>query len=96
LDEVYPLSQHETTLPVDIETVEYVATQTSDFIKRNSYRGVVLLNDRKLWNNTVKAAVKQAIEDKSLYFVSQDANVEGTREMLDRLEVALRKGLTMN
>lgn len=96
LDEVYPLSQHEATLPLDIETVEYVATQTSDYIKRNGYSGVVLLNDRKLWNNTVKAAVKQASEDKSLYFVSQDTNVEGTRELLDHLEVALRKGLTEN
>ncbi len=96
LDEVYPLSQHEVTLPLDLETVNYVAAQTAEFIKRGSYQAVVLLNDRKLWNDTVKEAAKQACEDKSLVFVSQDANVEGTKELLSHLEAALRKGLAEN
>jgi 7-cyano-7-deazaguanine tRNA-ribosyltransferase len=96
LDEVYPLSQHEVTLPLDLETVNYVAAQTAEYIKRSSYQGVVLLNDRKLWNDTVKESAKQACEDKSLIFVSQDANVEGTKELLGHLEAALRKGLAQN
>ena len=93
LDEVYPLSQHEVTLPLDLETVNYVAAQTAEYIKRSSYQAVVLLNDRKLWNDTVKEAAKQVCEDKSLIFVSQDANVEATKELLGHLEAALRKGL---
>src|SRR5665648_773067 len=44
LDEVYPLSQHETTLPLDLETVDYVAGQAAGYIQRNGYRSVVLLN----------------------------------------------------
>ena len=54
LDEVYPLSQHETAHPFDCETVEYVATQTAEYIKRSAYKGVVLLNDPKHWNDSIK------------------------------------------
>lgn len=96
LDEVYPLSQHEATLPLDLETVNYVAAQAADYIKRNNYKAVVLLNDRKLWKDTVKAAVKAACEEKSLCFSTQDTNIEGTREMLKHLETALLKGLAEN
>lgn len=96
LDEVYPLSQHEATSPLDLETVNYVAAQTVDYIKRGSYNAVVLLNDRKLWKDTIKEVVKAACEEKTLGFASQDTNVEGTREMLKHLEAALRKGLSEN
>ena len=64
LDEVYPLSQHEDALPLDLETVEYVANQASDYIKRSGYSGVVLFNDPKLWKDTVKAACIAAFEVK--------------------------------
>jgi len=96
LDEVYPLSQHEATLPLDIETINYVASQAASYIKNNGYTGVVVLNDRKLWKDTVKTAVLAACEEKSLYFAAQDTNVEGTREMLNHLADALRKGLSSN
>jgi len=96
LDEVYPLSQHEVTLPLDLETVNYVAVQTAEYIKRSSYQAVVLLNDRKLWNDSIKEAAKEACETKSLCFASLDANVEGTKELLGHLEAALRKGLAQN
>jgi 7-cyano-7-deazaguanine tRNA-ribosyltransferase len=96
LDEVYPLSQHEVTLPLDIETVDYVAAQTVEYIKRNNYQGIVLLNDRKLWNDTVRTAARQACEAKSLSFGSIDTNAEGTKEVLAHLEAALRKGLCEN
>ncbi len=96
LDEVYPLSQHETALPLDKETVEYVAAQTADYIKRGSYQGVVLLNDTKLWGTTVKEAAQDACTAKDMYFAAQDANMEGTREMLTHLVDAIRKGLNQN
>jgi 7-cyano-7-deazaguanine tRNA-ribosyltransferase len=93
LDEVYPLSQHEATLPLDQETVNYVATQTAEYIGRNGYVGVVFLNDRKLWGDTVKAQAKAACESKKIEFDSFDANIEGTREMLGHLEAALHRQL---
>jgi 7-cyano-7-deazaguanine tRNA-ribosyltransferase len=94
LDEVYPLSQHEASSPLDFDTLNYVALQTAEYIKRIPYRSVVLLNDRKLWGDTVKKAVKQACKEKELPFDSVDANVAGTREILTRLEDILRKHLS--
>ena len=49
LDEIYPLSQHEAALPIDLETTNYAANQTREYIKRSAYVSVVLLNDAKLW-----------------------------------------------
>jgi 7-cyano-7-deazaguanine tRNA-ribosyltransferase len=93
LDEVYPLSQHETTLPLDAETVDYVAKQTAEYIQRSSYQGVTILNDRKLWDDTVKEACQQACVAKAIGFESIDANSEGTRELLTHLKAMLRKQL---
>jgi 7-cyano-7-deazaguanine tRNA-ribosyltransferase len=94
LDEVYPLSQHETALPLDLETVNYVAAQTAQYIQRNSYRSVVLLNDQKLWSDTVKGACQVACETKGLAFGVVDAHMDGTKEMLVQLEEILRSQFT--
>jgi 7-cyano-7-deazaguanine tRNA-ribosyltransferase len=93
LDEVYPLSQHETALPLDLETVEYVAAQTAEYIKRNRYLGVVLLNDKKLWSDTVRKASEQACKERSVAFDSVETNVESTKEMLNHLASVIRKQL---
>jgi 7-cyano-7-deazaguanine tRNA-ribosyltransferase len=94
LDEVYPLSQHEAALPLDLETVDYVARQTREYIERMAYASVVLLNDAKLWKNTVEKACKSACKAKGLAFDSVDAGVEGSKEILIRLENILRKQLS--
>jgi len=93
LDEIYPLSQHETALPLDLETVKYVAVQAAEYIKRSNYRGVVLLNDKKLWNDTVKKASQQACEEQLVAFDSVETNMESTKEMLNHLASAIRKQL---
>ena len=59
LDEIYPLSQHESALPLDLETINYVANQCADYIKRQGYSGVVLFNDPKLWRETIKVPAKR-------------------------------------
>jgi 7-cyano-7-deazaguanine tRNA-ribosyltransferase len=94
LDEVYPLSQHEVALPLDLETVDYVASQTREYIKRTAYTGVVLLNDAKLWKDTVKKACKSACRSKGLAFDSVDADAKGSKEILVRLENILRRQLS--
>ena len=94
LDEVYPLSQHEAALPLDLETMNYVASQTREYIKRTPYAGVVLLNDAKLWKDTVKKACRSACRAKGLAFDSVDADVEGSKEILIRLENILRRQLS--
>ncbi len=94
LDEVYPLSQHETAHPFDLETVEYVASQTAWYIMRSTYKSVVLLNDPKHWADTVKKTVKSACGTKGLPFDSVDANVQGSREIFSQLESFLRERLS--
>ena len=94
LDEVYPLSQHEAALPLDLETVDYVAGQTREYIRRTAYTGVVLLNDAKLWKDTVKKACRSACRAKGLAFDSVDADVEGSKEILIRLENILLRQLS--
>jgi 7-cyano-7-deazaguanine tRNA-ribosyltransferase len=93
LDEVYPLSQHETAHPLDCETVDYVAIQTAEYIKRSTYTSVVLLNDPKHWSATVKKACTKACKTADLPFCSVDANVQGSREIFSCLENILREQL---
>ena len=68
LDEVYPLSQHETALPLDKETTEYVAEQVSGYVTRMKYKQIVLVNDRQNWGKTVVTACRKACARKGLEF----------------------------
>ena len=60
LDEVYPLSQHETAMPLDKETIQYVAEQTTEYIKRTKPKNVTFIHDPKNWNNAILREVKKA------------------------------------
>jgi len=93
LDEVYPLSQHEASHPFDLETVSYVASQTAEYIKRSSYKSVVLLNEPKRWMDKVKEACTKSCEEADLPFNSVDANIAGSREIFYRLENILLEHL---
>ncbi len=94
LDEVYPLSQHDTALPLDLETINYVANQTSQYIKGTSYGCIVLLNDGKLWKDTIKKACEKACKAKRVAFDSVDAHVLASKEILTSLENILRRQLS--
>lgn len=94
LDEVYPLSQHEIALPLDTETVDYVADQVASYIEKSAYECVVLINDPKLWSDKIKKKCRSTCRKKALAFDYVDADVEGTKEILSRLEKILRKHLS--
>jgi 7-cyano-7-deazaguanine tRNA-ribosyltransferase len=93
LDEVYPLSQHEAAHPFDLETMNYVANQTAEYIERSPYQSVALLNDPKHWSDIVKKAAQKACSTKSLEFDSVEASLQGSKEIFSRLEAILRKQL---
>jgi predicted RNA-binding protein len=59
LDETYPLSQHETAMPLDKETVEHVATQMTEYIQNARYETVILVHDPQNWNNAILDACKR-------------------------------------
>jgi 7-cyano-7-deazaguanine tRNA-ribosyltransferase len=66
LDEVYPLSQHETAMPLDKETREYVAEQVAEYISSAYYKTVVLFDDPENWNKTIQTACKKACKQKNI------------------------------
>jgi 7-cyano-7-deazaguanine tRNA-ribosyltransferase len=94
LDEVYPLSQHETALPLDKETIDYVACQVADYVKRTHYKTIVLLNNSQHWDDTVRKACSKTCLQKGIRFEQMDVSAEGTKNILVRLEMILRKNLS--
>jgi len=93
LDEVYPLSQHETVVPPDKETMEYVANQTLDYINRSDYEGVVLLSSEG-WQNTLQDKAKQACRKRGIPFKYLSFDGKLAKTMLIRLTKTLQKMLS--
>jgi 7-cyano-7-deazaguanine tRNA-ribosyltransferase len=94
LDEVYPLSQHETALPLDVEAIDYVAHQVSEYILRTHYSTVVLLHDPQQWGDSVKRQCDKACQKNGIAFEAVDIRAEGSKNILTRLEMILRKHLS--
>ncbi|MDR2699671.1 MAG: tRNA guanosine(15) transglycosylase TgtA [Nitrososphaerota archaeon] len=95
LDEVYPLSQHETALPLDRETIEYVAEQTVAYIKQMPYSSVTMLNSSKLWDNHIEKAVQNACKEKGITFDAIEANKDSSdKQLINNLKTALLKQLS--
>ncbi|MCW4007378.1 MAG: tRNA guanosine(15) transglycosylase TgtA [Candidatus Bathyarchaeota archaeon] len=94
LDEVYPLSQHEVALPLDKETIEYVAKQLSEYITKTSYESVVLLDDPQQWDSKVKKYCGRSCLKKGIKFEHVNIRAEGSKNILTRLEMILRKHLS--
>jgi 7-cyano-7-deazaguanine tRNA-ribosyltransferase len=94
LDEVYPLSQHETALPVDKETIDYVASQASEYIKRAHYKTMVLFHDSHQWSDSVRKVCSKTCLNKGVRFEYLDIKAKETKDILTRLEMILRKNLS--
>jgi 7-cyano-7-deazaguanine tRNA-ribosyltransferase len=91
LDEVYPLSQHETVLPLDDETLDYVADQVTQYISRTDCKRVVLLNDSENWGETVLKTVKKACSKRSMKFQCINVKKKEVETLLTRLNKILRE-----
>ena len=94
LDEVYPLSQHETAIPLDQETVDYVASQVSAYLDHVRYEAVVLLHDPQQWGESVKTRCATACRKNGAAFEVVDVRAKGSKNILTRLEKVLRKHLS--
>ncbi|MGQ9506922.1 MAG: tRNA guanosine(15) transglycosylase TgtA [Candidatus Bathycorpusculaceae bacterium] len=86
LDEVYPLSQHEVVLPLDRETVEYVAKCAAEYVTHMNYAMVFMLNDRENWSKTVFESCRKACSKKNIGFKHFDIKKEWEEEVLAELE----------
>ncbi|MBX5321910.1 MAG: tRNA guanosine(15) transglycosylase TgtA [Candidatus Bathyarchaeota archaeon] len=76
LDEVYPLSQHESALPPDEETVEYVAVQVANYISCGRYKTVLLFHNSENWNTKVLEACRRVCSEKRVVFKFFDVKEE--------------------
>lgn len=66
LDEVYPLSQHETTVPLDTETINYVAEQVANYIAQRNYEKVILLEDAEMWHRKIIQTCRRICRKKNI------------------------------
>lgn len=90
LDEVYPLSQHETTTPLDSETVEYVAKQVADYVIATNYEKVILMQDIDMWKGKIAAVLKRACEEKDVVHIIIKAKKAWGESVGDSLAEALQ------
>jgi 7-cyano-7-deazaguanine tRNA-ribosyltransferase len=89
LDEIYPLSQHETVQTPDRETSEYVATQLADYISRTRYEKVVLIDDTENWGNPILYACRGACANKKIRFECFVAGKKQEKNLISNLKDAL-------
>lgn len=93
LDEVYPLSQHETAIPFDKGTMNYVANQVADYVRDSEYSLVVLFDDTQNWGNNIKNTVRRVCSEKNKQFKHISLNVKRQKTFLTQLELILNKNL---
>lgn len=94
LDEVYPLSQHETTLPLDKETIEYVTRQTANYIKNTNYKIVILINDTENWNQNILNTCKKTCKNKNIKLKHINTKEKRNKTMLTSLKKILQETLS--
>jgi 7-cyano-7-deazaguanine tRNA-ribosyltransferase len=94
LDEVYPLSQHEVTMPLDAEVVDYVAKQTGEYIGRSKYKSVLLLEDALVWGPKVKQQCMRVCAKRDIVFDCIDIKAQSIREFLAKIDLLLKKDLS--
>jgi len=94
LDEVYPLSQHETILPPDKETIEYVTKQITDYINNTNYETIVLLNNPENWNKNILNTCKKTCRKKNIKFKYLNIKEKRSKSMLTSLKKILQKTLS--
>jgi 7-cyano-7-deazaguanine tRNA-ribosyltransferase len=94
LDEVYPLSQHEASMPMDCEVAEYVAKQVAFYIKRTEYKSVVFLHDPDNWQDKVKTKCLSACKNKNVQVDMLCTGAQSTKEFLASLENILSQNLS--
>jgi len=85
LDEVYPLSQHETATPLDIETINYVAMQVADYIAKKYYKKVVLAENDEVWQKKIASVCRRICRKNNVAFAVMRANYPWNQSALDKL-----------
>jgi 7-cyano-7-deazaguanine tRNA-ribosyltransferase len=91
IDEVYPLSQHETTLPLDAETIDYVAEQVKNYITKTSYDRVILLENSETWKGKIASACKRACRKRKLPLTTLKTRHPWSKNTLNKVLTAIEE-----
>jgi 7-cyano-7-deazaguanine tRNA-ribosyltransferase len=83
LDEIYPLSQHETSTTVDAETMQHLKLQVARFITRTNYQSVVFFPNSQEWKDDMSDALQKTCKKKNCVFK--------TVKSLKQLEIAVKR-----
>ncbi|MFQ6095413.1 MAG: tRNA guanosine(15) transglycosylase TgtA [Candidatus Bathyarchaeia archaeon] len=62
LEDVYPLSQYEAAYPPDTETLDYVAEQIQEYIKKAGHERVIILSEIDTWEGRVAEKLSRTAE----------------------------------
>ncbi len=89
LDEIYPLSQHETTIPIDSETIAYVVHQVNDYIERTNYTKIVLLEDSGNLGKAIVKSCKRVCTKKDIELACVKTKDNSSKEILAKLKALL-------
>jgi 7-cyano-7-deazaguanine tRNA-ribosyltransferase len=95
LDEVYPLSQHETAAPFDAETLTYVAEQVAKYIETTSYEKVILLQETETWKGKIATACRRACKKKKIPLKVLRWKKPWNKKALDDLATAIQSTLAL-
>jgi 7-cyano-7-deazaguanine tRNA-ribosyltransferase len=94
LDEIYPLSQHETAMPMDCEVTHYVASQVANYLERTNYMTTILITDPKNWGASIEVQCKKTCTRKGAAFEILQMGSQSTKLFLAGLESIINKSLT--
>jgi 7-cyano-7-deazaguanine tRNA-ribosyltransferase len=91
IDEVYPLSQHEISLPIDAETTDYVAKQVKNYIAKTTYKKIVLLETPKMWKGKIAAACKEVCRRKKRSLCIVKTQQPWSKEPFDKVLLTFKE-----
>jgi 7-cyano-7-deazaguanine tRNA-ribosyltransferase len=93
LDEVYPLSQHETVTPLDTETIDYVAEQVANYITEKHYKSVVLVENQETWQKKVTAVCRRICRENNVPLAVVRVNYPWSKSVLNKLGATVQAAL---
>lgn len=92
LDETYPLSQFEVALPLDAETMDYVAERVEDYLRSRGGYGAVVFQPDPILGGKVEDACKRAVGPEKLITPSREKiwSVKAVKDLVDRVDTAFK------
>ena len=93
IDEVYPLSQYEATVPFDAETVDYVTEQIENYIVKTNYDRVILLENSEVWKGKIAAACKKACRKRGLSLTMLKTRRLWSKNALNKILKAIQEAV---